>query len=129
MIIVGAGPAGVRAAERLVRAGRRPLIVDEATAAGGQIYRRQPANFRRKAGELYGFEAGKAEAVHRAFAALRSEIDYRPETLAWAVYDEMLQLVSPRGQDAVPFDALILTICAPPRLVTPGSGLDETGRH
>ena len=117
VIIVGAGPAGVRAAERLVRAGRRPLIVDEATAAGGQIYRRQPANFRRKAGELYGFEAGKAEAVHRAFAALQSEIDYRPETLAWAVYDEMLQLVSPRGQDAVPFDALILTTGATDRIM------------
>ena len=42
VLIVGAGPAGTRAAERLVAAGLRPVVVDEAVASGGQIYRRQP---------------------------------------------------------------------------------------
>ena len=37
-VIVGAGPAGIRAAERLVRAGLRPIVLDEGSRAGGQIY-------------------------------------------------------------------------------------------
>ena len=40
-LIVGAGPAGIRAAEALVAAGLRPLVVDEAPACGGQIYRQR----------------------------------------------------------------------------------------
>jgi NADPH-dependent 2,4-dienoyl-CoA reductase/sulfur reductase-like enzyme len=117
VIVVGAGPAGVRAAERLVQEGLRPLVIDETPADGGQIYRRQPANFRRKAKELYGFEASKAQALHRAFEALRSAIDYRPETLAWNVFDEKLHLASSRGHEAVPFGALILATGATDRIM------------
>ena len=47
VVVVGAGPAGTRAAERLVQAGLHPVVVDEGRASGGQIYRRQPAGFRR----------------------------------------------------------------------------------
>ena len=39
IVIVGAGPAGVRAAETLVAAGLRPLVLDEQARCGGQIYR------------------------------------------------------------------------------------------
>ena len=73
--MVGAGPAGTRAAERLAAAGLRPVVIDEAALNGGQIYRRQPAGFRRPAQTLYGFESGKAVAVHGAFAALGDRID------------------------------------------------------
>ena len=34
VIIVGAGPAGVRSAETLAAAGLRPLVVDEGLRAG-----------------------------------------------------------------------------------------------
>ncbi|MFZ4531917.1 MAG: NAD(P)-binding protein, partial [Alsobacter sp.] len=37
--IVGAGPAGLRAAETLALAGLRPVLLDEAARPGGQIYR------------------------------------------------------------------------------------------
>jgi NADPH-dependent 2,4-dienoyl-CoA reductase/sulfur reductase-like enzyme len=37
LIIIGAGPAGVRAAETLVDAGLRPIIIDEGARDGGQI--------------------------------------------------------------------------------------------
>ena len=47
VIIIGAGPAGVRAAETLVEAGVRPIVVDEGARDGGQIYRRQPEGFTR----------------------------------------------------------------------------------
>ncbi|MGE8383874.1 MAG: NAD(P)-binding protein, partial [Pseudomonas putida] len=59
-VIIGAGPAGIRAAQTLVAHGVRPVLLDEASRGGGQIYRQQPANFRRSAKALYGFEAGKA---------------------------------------------------------------------
>ncbi|SDR54397.1 NADPH-dependent 2,4-dienoyl-CoA reductase, sulfur reductase [Rhizobiales bacterium GAS113] len=117
VIIVGAGPAGVRAAERLAQAELRPLIVDEAPAAGGQIYRRQPTNFRREAKELYGFEAGKAQTLHGTFEALKPAIEHRSETLAWNVFDGKLHLASPTGHEAVPFDALILATGATDRIM------------
>ena len=41
-VIVGAGPAGIRAAETLVRHGLKPVVIDEAPRWGGQIYRQPP---------------------------------------------------------------------------------------
>lgn len=86
IVIVGAGPAGVRAAETLVAAGLRPIVLDENARWGGQIYRQPPegAGFQRSPRELYGFEGGKAQALHRAMAKLLPHLDYRPNTLAWA---------------------------------------------
>jgi len=83
IVIVGAGPAGVRAAEVLVGAGLRPTIVDEAPASGGQIFRRQPAELRRGYRELYGFEARKAKRLHDTFESLRTAVDYRPDCMVW----------------------------------------------
>ncbi|MBM3573510.1 MAG: FAD-binding protein, partial [Alphaproteobacteria bacterium] len=42
-VIIGAGPAGIRAAAALVDAGLRPIVIDEALRGGGQIYRRPPS--------------------------------------------------------------------------------------
>ena len=78
VIVVGAGPAGVRAAEALVEAGMRPIVVDEAERAGGQIYRRPPMNFARSHAAIYGADAGKAKALHDGFESLCARIDYRP---------------------------------------------------
>lgn len=117
VIIIGAGPAGIRAAERLVTGGLRPVVIDEARLAGGQIYRRQPESFRRKPKDLYGFEAGKAVALHRAFAALNPRVDCRPETLAWAIHDNRLHLASNGQVSSLPFDALILATGATDRIM------------
>ena len=81
-VIVGAGPAGMRAAEQLVAAGQRPVVVDEGARHGGQIYRQPPAVLRRERRDLYGFEAARASAVLDRFDALRPQIDYRADTLA-----------------------------------------------
>ncbi len=116
VIVVGAGPAGVRAAEALVAAGLRPVVIDEAERAGGQIYRRQPVNFTRTHEQLYGADAGKAQAVHDGFAALADRIDYRPRTLAWAVRDSTLHTVCDGVAQALQFDALLLATGAADRL-------------
>lgn len=91
-VIVGAGPAGVRAAQTLVRHGLRPVVIDEAPRWGGQIYRQQPDGFRRSARQLYGFEAGRARALHEAFAALLPHVDYRPGQLVWNADGHVLDL-------------------------------------
>ena len=86
IVIVGAGPAGIRAAQTLASSGLRPVMIDENARWGGQIYR-QPAagaGFSRPKSALYGFEAKKADAVHQAMADLLPKIDYRPDTLAWS---------------------------------------------
>lgn len=85
IIIVGAGPAGIRAAERLVNAGVRPIVLDEGLRAGGQIYRRPLVDDGRSYRNRYGSEAKKAERLHAVFERLRPSIDYRPETLVWNV--------------------------------------------
>ena len=128
MIVVGAGPAGVRAAEALVAAGLRPIVIDEGRRDGGQIYRRQPENFARPAATLYGTEAGRAEGLHRSFDALRARIDYRPETLAWNVADRHVHAVQGARTTALPFDALIVAAGATDRLM-PVRGWDLAGTY
>jgi NADPH-dependent 2,4-dienoyl-CoA reductase/sulfur reductase-like enzyme len=114
--IVGAGPAGVRAAERLVSASFRPILIDEAPRSGGQIYRRQPANFTRTYRQLYGFDAGKARALHQAFDRISAAIDYRPDTAVWNIFGNKLYTVSDGRADEVEFDSVILATGATDRV-------------
>ena len=126
IVIVGAGPAGIRAAEALVEMGIRPVVVDESRRDGGQIYRRQPEGFKRPYTKLYGSEAGKAEALHRSFELLRDRIDWRAETLAWHLEPHRLHVVQAGEAQALPFDALIVCSGATDRLM-PVPGWDLAG--
>jgi hydrogen cyanide synthase HcnB len=115
IVIIGAGPAGVRAAATLAKAGRRIVLIDENMRIGGQIYRQPPPGAERKPQALYGFEATKAVRVHRALDGL--DIDYRPETLVWNARDRVLDLTSARGTERLPFDRLILATGATDRSI------------
>lgn len=119
IVVIGAGPAGVRAAQALVEAGVRPIVIDEGRRDGGQIYRRQPEGFTRTHAMLYGSEAAKAQALHNDFDALRAQIDHRAETLAWNVTAGQLHTVhAPSGETAtLDFDALIVCAGATDRLM------------
>ncbi len=99
-VIVGAGPAGVRAAQTLLAHGVRPIVIDEAAQAGGQIYRQPPRGFLRSRKTLYGFEASRAQSVHSTFHALREAIDYRPNTLVWNAQPGLLDLMDGSAQSA-----------------------------
>jgi len=116
-VIVGAGPAGVRAAQTLCRHGLRPVVIDEAPRWGGQIYRQPPENFGRAKSTLYGFEAGRADAVHRAMAGILDRVDYRPGTLAWNAQDGRLDLLSDAGISAVSWRQLIVATGAADRVL------------
>lgn len=119
VLIVGAGPAGTRAAEALVSGGVRPVVVDEAPQSGGQIYRRPPplAGFVRPARALYGPAAAKATALHAAFDALCDRIDYRPETVVWGLGDGVAHGLRRGICETIPFDRLILATGAMDRVI------------
>lgn len=126
VVVVGAGPAGVRAAQALVQAGVRPVVVDEAVRAGGQIYRRQPEGFTRPLAKLYGTEAAKAQALHDGFDALRPRMDHLGETLAWNLSPGHLHVQRQGQARALPFDALLVCSGATDRLM-PVPGWQHAG--
>ncbi|MBC8783504.1 NAD(P)/FAD-dependent oxidoreductase [Pseudomonas sp. TH04] len=117
VVIVGAGPAGIRCAETLVSAGITPILIDENRRDGGQIYRRQPEGFTRDYTTLYGSEAAKAQDLHQSFDRLRGAIDYRPDTLVWNLTPGQLCCVSQGRHSTVDYDALILCTGATDRLM------------
>lgn len=117
-LVVGAGPAGVRAADLLARNGMETIVVDEALRAGGQIYRRPPAGFTRPYRALYGFEAAKAQALHDDFERLEGAVDYRPETLIWNVSRGVAHSYGEAsGYGEIPYDALIIATGAHDRTI------------
>ena len=117
VVIVGAGPAGIRAAQTLVAHGVRPVLLDEAARGGGQIYRRQPANFKRSAVKLYGFEARKAKALHQTIDELREQLDYRPETLVWNAEADALDTLHERLAARLEFSRVIIATGATDRVL------------
>ena len=126
VIVVGAGPAGVRTAEALVQAGLRPVVIDEASRDGGQIYRRQPEGFTRPYAKLYGTDATRAQALHGRFELLRDRLDWRPETLAWNIEPGYLHVAANGRSEALGFDALVVCSGATDR-VMPVPGWDRAG--
>jgi NADPH-dependent 2,4-dienoyl-CoA reductase/sulfur reductase-like enzyme len=117
VVIIGAGPAGIRAAQTLVKHGVRPVLLDEAARGGGQIYRRQPANFKRSAVKLYGFEARKASALHQTIDTLREQLDYRPETLVWNAEDGALDTLHDGHAARLAFSKVIVATGATDRIL------------
>lgn len=119
IIIVGAGPAGTRAAATLVARGERPVLIDESPASGGQIYRRVPSGFRRTYKTLYGLEAGKAKRLHEEFDSLEDSVDYYPASTVWAVDAGKIYFV--RQEDGarvnLPYDRLIVATGAMDRVI------------
>ncbi|CDX39813.1 BFD domain-containing protein (2Fe-2S)-binding domain-containing protein [Mesorhizobium plurifarium] len=128
IVIVGAGPAGIRAAATLVEAGLHPMVIDEGHRAGGQIYRRPPAGFVRPPEELYGSEAAKARALHALFDQLAEEgrLTYRAGSSVIAAHDGRLHVLGEGGVQAIGYDRLILATGASDR-IAPVPGWQNAG--
>lgn len=128
VVVVGAGPAGIRAAETLVAAGLIPVVIDEGARAGGQIYRRPPEGFARSPETLYGPEASKARALHAAFDRLAAagRLHHHPRSSVLAVAEGELHLQSDGGGSRIAYDRLILATGATDRLA-PVPGWENPG--
>ncbi|SDG92858.1 NAD(P)/FAD-dependent oxidoreductase [Bosea robiniae] len=116
IVIVGAGPAGISAAEILVANGLRPILIDEGARAGGQGYRRPADGLALDMNKLMGSEAGRYAALHARFAALRPQIDYRPQTLVWAIDGKRLHLLRDGRTETLDCDKLLIASGAMDRI-------------
>jgi NADPH-dependent 2,4-dienoyl-CoA reductase/sulfur reductase-like enzyme len=116
-IVVGAGPAGCRAAATLAAAGLAPIVIDEAPASGGQIYRRAPRGFKRPYRALYGFDATKALRLHETFDLIKTRLDYRPDTLVWDLKPGVLHCLAGGRSQEVPYRDVILAPGARDRII------------
>lgn len=128
VIVVGAGPAGIRAAATLVRAGLRPLLVDEGELGGGRIYARRPAPLAADPQALYGADAPAAQSVHAAFDALRGQADLRTGVLAWNHVPGRLYVARDGQSETLEYDALIVCAGATDRLL-PVAGWQHAGTY
>lgn len=116
-IIIGAGPAGIRAAHVLVEHGVRPIVLDEGMRWGGQIYRQQPMNFERTSRQLYGFDTDKAEELSKIFVGLADKIDYRPQSLVWNVEHKRLDVLQNGVSSVLRWESLIVATGATDRIL------------
>ncbi|KAB0265940.1 NAD(P)/FAD-dependent oxidoreductase [Microvirga brassicacearum] len=117
VVVVGGGPAGIRAACMLAAHRLRPVLLDEARNVGGQGYRAPSPGLRLDMDALMGGEAAKYHALQAAFASIRDQIEYRPGTLVWAIEGKTLHVATDEGSSTVSFDALILATGAMDRIM------------
>jgi hydrogen cyanide synthase HcnB len=117
VVVVGAGPAGIRAAETLVEHGCQVTLIHEGPAPGGQIYRQQPGGFRRSARTLYGDDADRAVNVHDAAARLIARVAHIPNCTVWNIVDKTLYLLKESGIATLSFDSLVLATGAMDRVL------------
>jgi NADPH-dependent 2,4-dienoyl-CoA reductase/sulfur reductase-like enzyme len=116
IVIVGAGPAGIAAAEVLAAHGQPPILIDEGAEPGGQIFRRPRPGLGLDIAALLGAEGKNFRRLHATFAGLRPRIDYRPRTLVWAIHDGAVHTVRDGVAETLCFDALILVTGAVDRV-------------
>lgn len=116
-IIIGAGPAGIRAAQTLVAHGVRPIMLDEGIRWGGQIYRQQPQNFKRSSQQVYGLDAKKADDLSKIFVSLVDKIDYRPQSIVWNVEQNRLDVLQNGKSSTLHWESLIVASGATDRIL------------
>jgi NADPH-dependent 2,4-dienoyl-CoA reductase/sulfur reductase-like enzyme len=128
VLIVGAGPAGIRAAQVLVAAGLHPVVVDEGARAGGQIYRRPPENFQRSSKVLYGSEAAKADALHQCFEQMLGlgQLGYHMRASVLGLGAGQAQVLQADRVHTIAYDRVILATGATDRLA-PVPGWQSAG--
>ncbi|TCR63153.1 NAD(P)/FAD-dependent oxidoreductase [Bosea sp. BK604] len=117
IVIVGAGPAGIAAADALSAAPVEVTLIDEAARPGGQLYRSPAPGLKLDMSRLLGSSHGAYAAFHDKAAGLCRRLDYRPGTLVWSIHGGAVHLASASGAAALPYDALILATGATDRIM------------
>ena len=79
-LVIGAGPAGLRAASVIAESGLEVVLVDEQAFPGGQIYRHVTAP---GAEERFAEAADYRDGTELVRRFRRSGAEYLPETTVW----------------------------------------------
>jgi hydrogen cyanide synthase HcnB len=110
LVVVGGGPAGIAAATEAARAGLRCLLVDEAPALGGQIYRQLPAPFRARDPRRLGRDHRKGERLRAGLAEYAERVEVRHGTSVIDIVDgrTVVCASAQRGTEWVPAERLVL---------------------
>lgn len=91
LVVIGAGPAGMRAASSASATGVDVVVLDERAAPGGQVYRNVATPAVGNAA-LLGEDYARGAALVTAFRG--AGIDYRPDTFVWEITPERRVRVS-----------------------------------
>jgi NADPH-dependent 2,4-dienoyl-CoA reductase/sulfur reductase-like enzyme len=105
VVVVGAGPAGLAAAQAAAAAGRDVLLLDAAPQAGGQIWRARQ-----------GVDAPPVAAALARLAGARARV-LAGTRVTMTLPDRMLLVDGPQGARRVRWDRLILATGARERLL------------
>jgi NADPH-dependent 2,4-dienoyl-CoA reductase/sulfur reductase-like enzyme len=110
LVIVGAGPAGLAAAIAAAEAGLEPLVLDENSRVGGQIYRPSPETLPGPGEAKRPNPAGRRGADLLArFDALRDRIPVRTDTSVWGIFPpRQVAMHASRGWEMIEAEQLIL---------------------
>ena len=114
--IVGAGPAGLAAAEAAIGEGCRVAVIDDQNTPGGQFFRRPSTLLGQSGRDLFG---SKPDVAKRLLAVLESPmVDYRPATTVWNLPDVgVLAVADHNTSSRLQADAVIVAAGAHDRCV------------
>ncbi|WIV55890.1 NAD(P)/FAD-dependent oxidoreductase [Amycolatopsis nalaikhensis] len=104
IVIIGAGPAGLAAAEHALRAGAEVTVLDQADAPGGQYHRTLPA----------AYESRQERAASERRQQILDRCTWWPESTVWAVEGRRVHVLrgpadgTRRHRHTLDPDALIL---------------------
>ncbi|RLM23416.1 hypothetical protein BIY29_10440 [Brenneria alni] len=96
LLIVGAGPAGLKAAQEASQAGLTVWLVDENPLPGGQIYRNVTRSPISNANAIFGDEYSAGRQL--AGQAFSPHIRYLPNTLVWQITPEKQVFLLEKGE-------------------------------
>jgi len=126
-LIIGSGPAGISAAQTLMDHAKliqnstgqaiQPLMLSEAAFPGGQGLRRLNENMQFNPQKLYRNEEKKYRQFHASADEIISQIDYRPLTTVWSLYEGTAFIESAGEVNEIPYTHVIIATGATDKIM------------